>query len=196
MPFLTSFLIPRQGPRHPPPTDSFWRTSAAWPSSTEKNTCLLPSSSPVALAFGPFHADFAPTRHLLPARLWSAPDGSSIHRWIEDPQQLQDATADVDAHGNNFTAITDSTGDHSRSLHDYMPQFVATELGRIGANSSLRRRATSQPPASSRTFPSRCSGLRQPTRRSSSSMAFFRISPLMPVAQDSASSCSLRIRRV
>ena len=40
----------------------------------------------------------------------------------------------VDAHGNNPTAITGSTGDHSRSLHDYMLQFVAAiELGRIGA---------------------------------------------------------------
>ena len=39
----------------------------------------------------------------------------------------------ADAHGNNLTAITGSTGDHSRSLHDDMLQFVAIELERIGA---------------------------------------------------------------
>jgi len=39
----------------------------------------------------------------------------------------------ADAHGSNLTAITGSTGDHSRTLHGYMPQFVATELERIGA---------------------------------------------------------------
>ena len=39
----------------------------------------------------------------------------------------------VDAHGSNLTAITGSTGDHSRSLNDCMLQFVATELERIGA---------------------------------------------------------------
>jgi len=40
----------------------------------------------------------------------------------------------ADAHGNYFTtAVTGSTGDHSRFIHDYMPQFVATELERIGA---------------------------------------------------------------
>ena len=32
----------------------------------------------------------------------------------------------VDAHGSNLTAITGSIGDHSRSLHDCMRQFVAT----------------------------------------------------------------------
>ena len=101
----------------------------------------------------------------------------------------------VDAHGSNLTAITGSTGDQTRSLHDCMPQFVATELERIGASILLRRRATGRPPASSRTFPSPFSGLRQPTRRSSSSMASFRISSLMPVAQDSASFCTLQTRR-
>ena len=39
----------------------------------------------------------------------------------------------VDPHGSILTAITGSTGDHSRSLHDYMLQFIATELERIGA---------------------------------------------------------------
>jgi len=33
----------------------------------------------------------------------------------------------------SLTAITGSIGDRSRSLHDCMPQFVATELMRIGA---------------------------------------------------------------
>jgi len=53
--------------------------------------------------------------------------GSKIHNNPKMPQR------NVDAHGNNLTAITGSTGDHSRSLHDYMLQFVATELERIGA---------------------------------------------------------------
>jgi len=39
----------------------------------------------------------------------------------------------VDAHGSYFTAITGSAGYHSRPLHDYLPQFVATELERISA---------------------------------------------------------------
>ena len=54
-------------------------------------------------------------------------DGYKIHNSPRKPQR------NVDAHGNNLTAITGSTGDHSRSLHDYMLQFVAIELERIGA---------------------------------------------------------------
>ena len=52
--------------------------------------------------------------------------GSKIHNSPRMPQR------NVDAHGNNLTAITGSI-DHSRSLHDYMLQFVAIELERIGA---------------------------------------------------------------
>jgi len=54
--------------------------------------------------------------------------GSKIHNNPRMPQRK------VDAHGSKLTAITGSTGDHSLSLYDYyMFQFVATDLGRIGA---------------------------------------------------------------
>ena len=52
------------------------------------------------------------------------------------------------------------------------------------------------PVASSRTFSTPCSGLQQSTGRSSLSMASFRVLPLMPVAKDLASSCSLCIRHL
>ena len=52
--------------------------------------------------------------------------GSEIHNSPRIPQR------NVGVHENNLTAITGSTGDHSRSLHDYMLQFVAIELERIG----------------------------------------------------------------
>lgn len=39
----------------------------------------------------------------------------------------------ADALGKIPTATTGSAGDHSRPLHDYILQFVAAELERIGA---------------------------------------------------------------
>jgi len=46
----------------------------------------------------------------------------------------------ADAHGSNLAAITGSTGDHRRSLHDCMLQFVDTELERIGAKSLVAKK--------------------------------------------------------
>jgi len=53
--------------------------------------------------------------------------GSKTHSSSKIPQR------DADAHGSYLTAITGSAGDHSRSLHDCMLQFVATELEWISA---------------------------------------------------------------
>ena len=51
--------------------------------------------------------------------------GSKTHSRSRMPQR------NVDAHGSNLTAPP-ATGDHRIPFHDYMPQFVATELERIG----------------------------------------------------------------
>jgi len=118
-------------------------TSAAWPSSIE-TTLRLP------VALGPFYASSG-----VPLAALAHIAGSKTCNIPEMPQR------NADAHGSNLSAITGSISDHSQSLHSYMPQFVVTELERIGKNTSLQRRATSRPPESSRTFSSPCSGLQQ-----------------------------------
>ena len=60
--------------------------------------------------------------------------GSTIHNNPRMPQ------CNDDAHGSNLTAITGSIGDHNRSLHGYVLQFLATELERIGAKQIPRRK--------------------------------------------------------
>ena len=60
----------------------------------------------------------------------------------------------IDAHGSNLTINTGSIGDHSRSLHGRMLQFVAMELERFGAKhfaakkGHCKLKATSRPPLS------------------------------------------------
>ena len=83
----------------------------------------------------------------------------------------------VDAHGNNPTAITGSIGDQAGpSTTTYSSSWPRSSCG-SAQNTSLRRRTTSRPPTSSRTISSPCSGLHQSTSRSSSSMASFRMFP-------------------
>ena len=114
--------------------------------------------------------------------------GIKIHNSPRMPQR------NVDVHGNNLTAITGSTGDHSRSLHNYMLQFVAIELERIGAKYLAAKKGYK---STAGIF----THVLQPllgtvTADKAFKLASFRISSLTPVAQDSASSWSLWIHHV
>ena len=112
-------------------------TSAARLSLIEKTAHSLPSSSPVARCprsilrqhrpDWPFNAPLE-----IPWRLWhsSLDLRPTITPRFLSPKMLQ---RNADAHGRSLKAISGSTGNHSRPLHDYMPKSVATELERIGA---------------------------------------------------------------
>ena len=75
--------------------------------------------------------------------------GSKIHNSPRMPQR------NVDVHGNNLTA--------DPSMTTCFSSWPLISSGSV-QNTSLRRRTTSRPPASLRTFSSPYSGLRQPTK--------------------------------